>query len=79
MYDRFRWGVNFVERRLSIICWALSPNVLSAQSLSSSKKSDRDLVLWSNKNSCHLCLAVACDYGLTYFFRHSINISSRVF
>ena len=47
------------------MCWALSPNALSAHSLSSSKKSGSDIVLGSNVSLCHLCLVVACDSGLT--------------
>ena len=49
------------------MCWALSPNALSAHSLSSSKKSGSDFVLEPNASLCHLCLAVACDSGLTYY------------
>ena len=61
------------------MCWALSPNALSAHSLSSSKKSGSDFVLGSNVSLCHLCLAVAFDSGLTYFRRNTISTSSRVF
>ena len=57
----------------------LPPNALSAHSLSSSKKSDSDFVLGSNVSLCHLCLAVACDSGSTYFRRNTISTSPRVF
>ena len=29
--------------------------------------SDSDFVMGSRVSLCHLCLAVACDSGLTYF------------
>ena len=61
------------------MCWALSPNTLSAHSLSSPKKSDSDFVFGWNVSLCHLRLAVACDSGLTYFLRNTISTSSRVF
>ena len=79
MSDRFKWGGSFAQSKLSIICWALSPNALSAHSLSSSKKSGSDFVLGWNVSFCHLCLAVACESGLTYFHRKIISTSSRVF
>ena len=47
--------------------------------LSSSRKSDSDFVLESNVNLRHLCLAVACESGLTYFRRNTISSFSRVF
>ena len=41
------------------MCWALSPNALSAHSLSSYKKLGSDFVSGLNVSLCHLCLAVA--------------------
>ena len=61
------------------MCLALSLNALLAHSLSSSKKSGSDFALGSNMSLSHLCLAVACDYGLTCFRRNTISTSSRIF
>ena len=44
-----------------------------------SKKSDSEFVLGPNVSLCHLCLAVACDSGSTFFRRNTISTSSRVF
>ena len=61
------------------MCWAFSPNALSAHWFSSSKKSGSDFVLGSNVSLCQLCVAVACDSGLIYFRQNTISTSSRVF
>ena len=70
---RFKRGGSFAWSKLSTTCWALSPNALPALFLSSSRKSERDFVLGSSVSLFHLCLAVACDPGLTSFRRNTIN------
>ena len=76
--DLFNFGGSFAYRRLSIIFWALSPNAFSASWFISSRKSGSFVVFGSITRGCHLCLAVACDSGLTYFRLNMTNTSSRV-
>ena len=55
------------------------PNSLSAHSLSSSEKVDKDLVLGPQRSLCYLCLALTCHSGLKFFLRNRLCSSSRVF
>ena len=74
----FNLGDSFAYRRLSDIFRALSPNAFSASWFSSSRTSGSLVVFGANTRRCYLCLAVACDSGLTYFRLNMTNTCSRV-
>ena len=68
--DRFSFGGSFAYSKLPIMLFAFPPKDFSAPWFNSSKKSGKFEVLGSNVNRCHLCFAVACDSGSTYFRRN---------
>ena len=69
------WG-NFAYNRVSIIWCARGQKARSEQFLSSSRKSESDFLLVSKMILCHLCFAVACACGLTYFCRNMMSMPS---
>ena len=76
--DLLSFGGSFAYKRLSIIFCAWSPNAFSALWINSSRKSGNFIVFGSKTKRCHLCLAVACDSGLTNLRHKMIITSSRV-
>ena len=75
--DFFRCGGILAYMNWSMIAWAATPNASSANFCSSSKKS---IKFWfaGLKTTCwELCLAVALDWGFTYFLRNTVRMSAR--
>ena len=65
-------------RKVSIICWALSPNARWACLFNFSKKFSIDSMFGLIVILCHLCLAVALDSSWTYFCRNTKSTTSEV-
>ena len=78
LIDLFECGGILANSKLSIMCWALSPNARSAYSVNYSTKSENDFVFQSKVSLCHLCLAVARDSIIRYFHQITMRTSSRV-
>ena len=76
--DRFNFGGSLAYNKLSIMFFAFSSKAFSVHWFHSSKKSGHFMVLRSKMSLCHLCFAVTCVSGFTYFPRIMTSTSSKV-